>query len=207
MHHQRPKSSLLEEVNDRPFSTGLARTIYDVVEREVFGRAITQIAPPGPPDTPGESAEPPRPVGVRRRSRGREAGPPIGQVALQIPLREQETPDYHRALTEAAASVGALPRHLRVGRSQYVVRALWALELASRANVGAQSASDIARLIRTFGGEEVAEPNVAKFFRNQKLRGEFSLFWDEDEPGMYRISASGRNALITLLAQSVDATL
>lgn len=200
------RQSLLEEVNDRPFSTGLARTIYDVVEREVFGRAITQIAPPASPDTPSKPTEPSRPIGARRRSRGHDAAPPTGQAALQIPLREQEVPDYHRALTEAAASVGALPRHVRVGRSQYVVRALWALELASRANVGPQSASDIARLIRTFGGEEVAEPNVAKFFRNQKLRGEFSLFWDEDEPGMYRISASGRNALTTLLVQSDDAT-
>src|SRR5262245_35338917 len=104
-------------------------------------------------------------------------------------LRDDNEIDFEGAIVEAAQSIGEMPMGLKVQGSVYIVRVLWALEVASRAGIGPLIPARIAEIICVYGGERVEQTNTARFFRDQKRGGDFTHLWKEDPPGHYSISS------------------
>lgn len=73
------------------------------------------------------------------------------------------------------------------------------MELAFRSGTQPLRASSIAIAINKFSNESVFAPNIAKFFRNQKLSNEFTHFWKEEPDGYYAINQSGRDLLLSMM--------
>jgi hypothetical protein len=86
-----------------------------------------------------------------------------------------------------------------IGGSTWVPRILWALAFAERHDLGPQSASDIARLLRDHAGLAVPGTNVARVFRDQKNARRPSpsqRFWTETDDQRYALSPEGRAAFV-----------
>ena len=82
---------------------------------------------------------------------------------MQLELIERSTVDYLQAVREALASLGELPGGVKYQGSRYIVRVLWALEIAFRAGLGPLRAIDMAAIICDFGNDLVTGQNVAHF--------------------------------------------
>jgi len=198
------RTSLIEESENSTIrypSKEWARVMNDVVERSVFGEPLTKslyaVEVEGSGDIPrtavGSRIHTPWTIDTQNKQE------PIGSQAQQLELFRSDAPDYRRAIEENAKLLGPLPQDVRIQKSRYVVRVLWALEIAFRAGTGPLRASNIATIIREYGGETVADPNVAKFFRTQRHTGEYTHFWKEDPVEYYTLTSIGRKELASLL--------
>ncbi|GHO53261.1 hypothetical protein [Ktedonobacter robiniae] len=119
---------------------------------------------------------------------------------FQMPLFEDETIDYEQVILDAVQSLGSLPKGLKTKKISYVIRILWALEIAFRVGLGPLQAKEIANLIRTYGKEYISIRSVVSFFQDQKkYEGEYQEFWREEPIGFYTINASGQKILISQL--------
>ncbi len=90
---------------------------------------------------------------------------------------------------------------MKVHRSTYLLRVLWAMEIAFRCGLTGLRASDLARIINQHGNGNVAAPNVAKFFRIQRQIGEFAHLWNETIDGCITINHAGRELLLGYMQQ------
>jgi hypothetical protein len=211
------RRSIIAEVHDskqRHASKEWAVLMEDIVEQRVFGQRIGTAVHLTESDGRGESELPSAP---RKR-----AGPARLKPLLQRPgslqrdgsdkrtphqlalFSDEEastagSPDYIHALREATETLGKLPAGKKVHESKYVVRVLWALEVASRAGLGGLNASDIANVICIFGHEHVEATNVARFFRMQRRTGEFVHLWIENPPYYFAINSTGKDVLLSLV--------
>ncbi len=107
----------------------------------------------------------------------------------------EELPDIEEKLIDAVGYIGELPLNIEYENTRYVVRVLWALEVAFYANIGPLRASDITKIIRNYGKEPVEPTNVARFFREAKRRGEYQELWNENKLQHYTISTQGKDTL------------
>jgi hypothetical protein len=129
--------------------------------------------------------------------------------AKQLTLFKAETGEVNGLDAEIRQSLEGfipLPREQSFGGSKYIVRVLWALELAARAGTGPLISADIARIIRDYGGVEVAGANVAKFLRKQKNSAEYTHLWKEDPPKYFSINSVGRATLSSFIDQGRGAS-
>jgi hypothetical protein len=107
--------------------------------------------------------------------------------------------DINDKIREAIGFVGSLPIGLEFENKRYMVRILWALEVAYQAGLGPLRASDIARIIKNFGKEDVEATNVARFIRDEKKKGEYTTFWKEENKSHFSISQQGRDVFYSHL--------
>ncbi len=194
------RKSMFEEAQSGRFRSQneLARIVNSIVEQRVFGGQITHSVYTQeelvPDETNRAEVVPPSSQGIIQNLQKVSAGEDEQQqLALGI-----ENTDYKKMLQEAATSLGHLPDK-RFQKSRNLVRVLWSLELAFRSGTQPLRASNIAFIINKFGGEQVFAPNIAKFFRNQKLSHEFTHLWKEEPEGYYAISQSGRDLLLSMM--------
>jgi ABC-type cobalamin/Fe3+-siderophores transport system ATPase subunit/dihydroneopterin aldolase len=200
------RKSLLAESEGghiRPLSAEWARLIEDTIERSIFGTAITQsVYTSESQETTSfdilmgtQNAYSPSLLRHAQKQLNRRLQP------RQMSLFGIGDADYGKAIEEALESLGELPKHIKYGKSRYVVRVLWALELASRAGLGPQRAGELGLLIRNYGQEHVAGQNVAQFFRDQHKSGEYAHLWKEEPHQQFTITSIGRDLLSTMLSK------
>jgi GTPase SAR1 family protein len=177
-----------------------ARVVH-MVEERVFGRQLTQAVV----IVDNEPATVTQQPGI-----GRGKSPRTTRIikAAKAPQHKQlsifpgSSIDYKKAVGDAIQSLGPMPNGAKVHKSTYLLRVLWAMEVAVRCGLTSISASDIARIINEYGGGKVAAPNVAKFFRGQRRSGEFTHLWSETETGFIAINHAGRELLLTHMSRS-----
>jgi len=179
-----------------------ARVVSNIVEERVFGTQLTrslysQDGPPAPgPDVATESQVPL----PRLPRRALKAPPPVETV--QLTLLGQET-DHDQAFRRAAQSLGAMPQGGKIRNSTYLLKVLWALEVAARAGVAPIRASIITQVINEYGGGSIEATNVARFMRNQRQTTQFTHLWKESPGGYFAISTGGREMIMERVAQAV----
>lgn len=202
------RKSLLAESGGghlRLLSVEWARLVEDTIERHVFNEAITQLVYTSESQESTsfdimmgmETAYAPSLIRHAQRQLSRKFQP------RQLSLFGDAGADYGKALEEALDSLGDLPKGIKYNnKSRYVIRVLWALELASRAGLGPQRASELGIIIRTLGQEYVAGQNVAQFFREQHKSGEYTHLWKEEPHQHFTITSTGRDLLDNILANN-----
>lgn len=174
-----------------------ARSVFSIVEERLFGKQITQSVQARNED-PSDGAErmiahQPALIAVNKETEMANT--------KQLSIFPIEAIDYEKTFKENAELLGPMPKDAKFNKSTYILKVLWALELAFRCGFSGLRASDIALIINKYGNDTVAGPNVAKFFRNQKVSKEFTYLWKENLEGRYTINNFGRD-LIT--AQTDD---
>ncbi len=117
----------------------------------------------------------------------------------QMQLFGDHEPDIEETVSDAIGYVGELPIGLVYDSTRYIVRILWALEVAYQAGLGSLRAGEIARIIRKFGKETVEPTNVARFIRTHKHDSRYADFWKEEKQGYFTIGQQGRDLLYSLL--------
>jgi len=202
------RRSLFEETqsNSRYMSKDWALIVNNTVERSVFGEPITKSAYVAEgngtyePDriTIDHSTLTPLPQKIGQKRLSRET------QSVQLELFNTDDVDYgnanYRAATQdAVKSVGQMPKGVKLQRSEFIGRVLWALEIAFQAGLGPLRASDIARIIHDYGKEPVSASSVAHFFQNQRSNNKYAHLWKEEPKRYYTINSSGRNLLVSLL--------
>lgn len=199
------RKSLFEETqsNSRYMSKDWALIMNEIVERSVFGEPITKsvyVAEGDEPDrmTVDHTSIIPLPQKIDQKRLLRESQ--TEQLKLfEAGDIEFGNADYKAATQDALKSVGQMPKGVKLQKSEYVARVLWALEIAFQAGLGPLRASDIARIICDYGKERVAGSSVAHFFQNQRSNNKYTHLWKEEPKRYYTINSSGRNLLVSLL--------
>ncbi len=199
------KKALLEEVQSgivRHSVKEWARVMNDTVERSIFGESITQSVYVST-DSDLVATDEQQPIGttvvVNPNILKRTTSSNNKEIQQYSFIGESSGIDYEKAIQEAVNSLGSLPKNLKIQGSAYLVRALWALEVASRAGIGALRPVKVAEIIRRYGNILVEPTNVARFFREQKRAGDFTHLWRESPAGHYAINSVGRGKLTSIL--------
>jgi hypothetical protein len=200
------KKSLLEETQTGNFRYTVkdwARIMNDTVERCIFGESLTQAVYSAEQDNP-EMVEPtsfsqPAVMAPSLLKQSLQSVAGKAQEVEQKSLFASSDIDHKQSIQEAVESLGSLPTDIKVQGSAYVVRVLWALEIAFRAGIGPLIPTRIAEMICNYGNVQVEPTNVAKFIRLQNRVGDYSHLWRESPKGHYSISSVGRDKLHSLL--------
>jgi hypothetical protein len=127
------------------------------------------------------------------------------EPATEEPVARQMTlfgkvVDEETSIKEAVAFVGAMPTDTKHDRSRYIVRVLWALEVAYHAGIGTRRAADITRIICKYGNERVERTNVARFFRDEnRSNSDYTRLWKEEQKAYFEISPEGREFIQAIL--------
>jgi len=201
------KRSLFEETqsNIRYTSKDWAVIVNNTVERSVFGEPITKSVIVADGDGTYEQdriatgyttlTPLPQKIGQKRLSRESQSE----QLRLfEIDDMDYGNANYQAATQDAVQSLGQMPKGVKLQRSEYIGRVLWALEIAFQAGLGPLRASDIARIIQDYGKEPVGASSVAHFFQNQRSNNKYTHLWKEEPKRYYTINSSGRNLLVSL---------
>ncbi len=203
------RRSLLEEIPGNPsrfLSKEWAQIMNDVVERSIFGESVTRSmyvpAGDGASEVERIAVDPNIVTPLPLRRDQKQLTTERGHEQLKLFSHEDGgiiRPDYGHATREAINSLGQMPKGIKLQKSEYSVRVLWALEVAFQAGLGPLRASDVARLIHDYGKEPVSASSVAHFFQKKRQSGEHTYLWKEEPKGYYTINQSGRNLLASLL--------
>jgi hypothetical protein len=199
------KKQLLGEkqVKDSRFiATEWARSVKQTVEQMILGDLavddtifahIPQIDV-SQQDTNGIGSSNPTPSDTPKKKKQKEE-----PVARQMNLFGKVTDD-EVCINEAVDFVGAMPSDTKHEKSRYIVRVLWALEVAYHAGLGPIRAADVTRIIRKYGNEPVEPTNVARFFRDEnRSNSDYTRLWKEETKAYFEISLEGRKFLQTIL--------
>lgn len=182
-----------------------ARIVTSIIEQKLFGSQITQSVYISGDETAFES----EPSPLNDTSSTQLAFKALHAERIksnsQLSLLSNTMPDYAKTFREAVDSVGPMPSNKKLRKSSYVIKVLWAMEVAFRCGITTPlRASDIAKIINEYGDGDVAAPNVAKFFRNQKRTGEYVHLWKERPAGSYTINRAGRDLLLSEITSALD---
>jgi GTPase SAR1 family protein len=202
------RKALFEENQNSNFynaSRDWAQKVDDIVERSVFGEKITKSNYIPENDAISDLDRivvdhkklPILPQKIDQKHTSSEID--VKQLTLFTDDVDYRSADYDGATQEALKSLGQMPKGVKLQKSEYIVRVLWALEIAFQAGLGPLRASDIARIITNYGKEPVTASNVAHFFQKQRSSGEYTYLWKEEPKRYYTISSSGRDILSSLL--------
>ncbi|MEM6730115.1 MAG: hypothetical protein AAF658_01090 [Myxococcota bacterium] len=160
------------------------RTFAETVQRALEGGEVALVEL-----SPGADMERERQIIAGRL--------PIAAPALPTG-DEQLDPDHDDQWPLVVGPPKVLPKlspELTYSGTVWIPRILWALEWALRHQLGAQTASDIARLLHEHAHLAVANTNIARAFRHHRRDSECQRMWREVEPLRYEILSHGRVVL------------
>jgi GTPase SAR1 family protein len=179
-----------QNLNLRSNSISWVAKVNEILEKNLFEkklspiRSVTVTASPNDEDEIGLPQEDSTIYHIKSNRTTEQTTMPI-----------KELDDYSRLLEEASQALFIIPKNLKISKSTYLVRVLWALEVAFRAGIGSINASSIANILNRYGNFSVEPTNVAKFFRGQRNKKENTQLWSENPAGYFSISSVGQDML------------